>query len=219
MEVLAVGFGGWIITVMILAILGLQDSDTVSRPTWMAFFLVLEATITLALVLILERYRFSGTKVFSLVRWDPGAILTAVAVLPILFFLVFFSGWFFQLYFPQYASQGNPLLERIKTPLDLVSFLVAGVYAGGVKEEVQRSFILLRFEERLGGIYPGLLIWSAVFGLGHYEQGWSSAFSAGILGLIFGGVFIWKRNLFASVSIHAVYNVAVLLIYWHYLRP
>lgn len=218
MEILAVGFAGWLITVMVLTILGLQDSDTITRPPVMALFLVLEATITLALVVMMERASLNETRLLDLVRLETGAIVTAVAVLPVLFFLVFFSGWFFQLYFPQYASQGNPLLERIRTPLDLFSFLLAGVYAGGIKEEVQRVFILLRFEESLGGIYTGLAIWSVIFGLGHYEQGWSSAFSAALLGLVFGGIFIWKRNLFASISIHAVYNVAVLLIYWFYFR-
>ena len=124
----------------------------------------------------------------------------------------------FELTFPQYVTEGNPILEMIKTPLDLVAFSVAGVYAGGIKEEVQRAFILIRFEKHLGGVSAGLILWSLVFGLGHFEQGWNSAFSAGVLGLVFGGIFLWKRNLFTAISVHAVYDVTVLLVYWNYFR-
>ena len=208
------------ITILVLGISGLHGSEFISRPLWMAVFLVIEASITLLLIYFLDASsRPSSRGVFGLIRWNPADIPVAVAVVPLLFLVVLLSGWMFQLTFPQYSTDGNPLLEKIRTPLDLAAFLVAGVYAGGVKEEVQRAFILLRFESSLGGIYTGLVLWSLIFGLGHYEQGWSSAFSAAALGLVFGWIFIWKRNLFTAISAHAIYDVTVLLIYWHYFRP
>lgn len=219
-EVLLAGFGGWAVTFLFLGILGPDNSEMIARPTWLALFLVMEATITLVIVCLLEGWTDSRSSpgVFSLIRWEPRALLSAAALVPLLFVSVLFSGWIFHVFFPQYTSLENPLLEKIRTPLDLGAFMFAGVYAGGVKEEVQRAFILLRFERGLGGIYTGLILWSAVFGLGHYEQGWNSVFSASVLGLIFGWLFIRKRNLFTVITVHALYDVAVLAVYWIYLR-
>jgi len=156
--------------------------------------------------------------VFSLIRWSPAALGISAAVIPCLYLVVFVSSWIFEYLLPGYASEGNPLLELIQTPADLAAFMAAGVYSGGIKEEVQRAFILLRFEKYLGGIAIGLVLWSTVFGLGHYEQGWSSAFSAAVLGLVFGIIFLWKRNLFTAISVHALYDVTVLIVYWNYFR-
>ncbi|MFH1964773.1 MAG: CPBP family intramembrane glutamic endopeptidase [Acidobacteriota bacterium] len=218
-EVMVAGFGGWVLIMLVLGLTGLQGSDILSRPVWIAVALMAEATITLFLIRFLESSSYPlSNGVFGLIRWSAADLLIGAAAVPFLFLVVFFSSWMFELFFPQYVTDGNPLLEMIRTPLDLAAFLVAGVYAGGIKEEVQRAFILLRFEMHLGGISAGLVLWSLVFGLGHYEQGWSSAFSAAVLGLVFGGIFLWKRNLFTAISVHAVYDVTVLVIYWNYFR-
>ena len=218
-EVLVAGFGGWVIVMLLLVMTGLQDSDILTRPVWMAAVLIGEAAITLLLIGFLEGSSYSkGRGVFSLIRWSPADLVFSAAVVPVLFLAVFISGMVFEYFFPRFASQGNPVLELIQTPADLAAFMAAGIFSGGIKEEVQRAFILLRFEKCLGGIVTGLFLWSVLFGLGHYEQGWSSAFSAGILGLVFGGVFLWKRNIFTAISAHAIYDVTVLLVYWKYFR-
>ncbi len=218
-EVLVAGFAGWVITMLAVSLTGLQGSGLLSRPVYIAAVLIVEATITLFLIRFLEGSQDSlNSGVFGLIHWSPAGMIHGAAAVPVLFLVVFSSGWMFELTFPQYVTEGNPLLEMIKTPLDLAAFSVAGIYAGGIKEEVQRAFILLRFEKHLGGISIGLILWSLVFGLGHFEQGWSSAFSAGVLGLLFGGIFLWKRNLFTAIWVHALYDVTVLWIYWNYFR-
>ena len=55
--------------------------------------------------------------------------------------------------------------------------------AGGVREEVQRGFILHRFEQYLGGgARWASSCYSVLFGLGHLEQGWDAAIATGVLG-------------------------------------
>jgi membrane protease YdiL (CAAX protease family) len=218
-EVMAAGFGGWVLVILVLGLTGLHGSDILSRPVWMAAALIAEAIVTLFLIRFLEASVYPQSRgVFGLIRWSAADLLIGAALVPFLFLVVLFSSHLFGYIFPQYVTEGNPVLELIRTPWDLVAFSIAGVFAGGFKEEVQRAFILLRFEKHLGGIYAGLVLWSLVFGLGHYEQGWSSAFSAALLGLVFGGIFLWKRNLFTAITAHAVYDVTVLLIYWNYFR-
>ena len=54
--------------------------------------------------------------------------------------------------------------------------------AGGLREEVQRAFILHRFERHLGGAAIGLVVFSVAFGLGHLVQGRDAAVITGLLG-------------------------------------
>ena len=62
--------------------------------------------------------------------------------------------------------------------------------AGGVREEIQRGFVLRRFEQYLGGGAVGLVVFSALFGLGHLEQGRDVALATAILGAFWGAVFL-----------------------------
>ena len=58
--------------------------------------------------------------------------------------------------------------------------------AGGVREEIQRGFILHRFRQYLGGGVIGVIVHSGLFGLGHVDQGWDAAITVGTLGAIWG---------------------------------
>ena len=58
--------------------------------------------------------------------------------------------------------------------------------AGGVREEVQRGFILHRFGQYLGGAGWGIAIYSVFFGLGHIEQGLDAMIATGLLGVAWG---------------------------------
>ena len=65
----------------------------------------------------------------------------------------------------------SPLEAFMQTPLQAGIFGIVVVIAGGIREELQRAFILHRFDQRLGGIRLGLVLFSMAFGLMHYDQG------------------------------------------------
>ncbi|HVZ19486.1 MAG TPA: CPBP family intramembrane glutamic endopeptidase, partial [Vicinamibacterales bacterium] len=69
----------------------------------------------------------------------------------------------------------NPLQDLARTRLDAAVFSLTVMIAGGVREEIQRGFVLHRFEQYLGGGWVGIMIFSIVFGLGHLEQGYDVA--------------------------------------------
>jgi len=46
----------------------------------------------------------------------------------------------------------SPLAAFMQSPLEAAIFLVVVVLGGGVREELQRAFILHRFEQSLGGV-------------------------------------------------------------------
>jgi membrane protease YdiL (CAAX protease family) len=101
----------------------------------------------------------------------------------------------------------NPLQELVESPRDAALFALVIVIAGGIREELQRAFLLRRFERWLGGGAVGILVASAAFGLGHITQGWDAALATGILGAFWGIVYLRRRSVVAPVVSHSGFNL------------
>lgn len=106
----------------------------------------------------------------------------------------------------------NPLEALLRSPRDALVLLVVAVVAGGVREELQRAFILQRFKQRLGGGWLGLAVFSVAFGLGHYIQGWDAAVVTAGLGGLWGAVFLLRGSVVAAIVSHAGFNAVEILI-------
>jgi len=87
-------------------------------------------------------------------------------------------------------------------------FAVIAIIAGGLREEVQRAFLLQRFSRYLGGPIVGLIVVSVGFGAGHYLQGWDAAIATGLLGLTWGILFLRRGSAVLPIVSHAGYNAA-----------
>jgi membrane protease YdiL (CAAX protease family) len=105
----------------------------------------------------------------------------------------------------------NPLEAYMRTPLDAAIFGVVVILAGGVREELQRAFILHRFEQRLGGAWVGLAVFSAFFGALHLTEGADAAIAIGVLGLFWGVVYIKRRSAILPLVNHAGFDVLQVL--------
>jgi len=108
----------------------------------------------------------------------------------------------------------NPLQDLIQGPRDTIVFAVVVVVAGGIREEIQRAFILHRFKVWLGGPAAGLIISSVAFGLGHRLQGNDVAIATGTLGLYWGAVYLRRRSFVGPMVSHAGFNLIELLQYF-----
>lgn len=178
-------------------------------------YLLLEAAITLLLMFLVmrahgETLRWLG---LSWARWGVN-VLAGLAIVPLLFFLNLVVSLIFQTFFPKYFMESNPLTELVQSPRDLLLLTSAALIAGGFKEELQRAFILRRFQTYLGGAWLGLMLWSIVFGLGHYLQGAQGVVAATLFGLIFGAVYLIRRNLIIPMAAHGTYDTLALVGYW-----
>ncbi|MEO8679371.1 MAG: type II CAAX endopeptidase family protein [Vicinamibacterales bacterium] len=105
----------------------------------------------------------------------------------------------------------NPLEALLETPAGLVMFLLVVIVAGGIREEVQRAFLLHRFRQDLGGVYRGLLITSLAFGLGHTLQGWDATLITAVLGATWGLMYISRGSAVAGIVSHSLFNCGELL--------
>ena len=101
----------------------------------------------------------------------------------------------------------NPLQQLIRRPRDAWLFAFVVVVAGGLREEVQRAFLLHRFETWLGGSAVGLVITSAAFGGGHLLQGADAAIATGVLGAFWGLVYLRRRSMVAPAVSHSGFNL------------
>lgn len=105
----------------------------------------------------------------------------------------------------------NPLEGVIGTGINLWMFLAVVIVAGGVREELQRAFLLHRFRGDLGQPWMGLFITSLAFGMGHTLQGQDAAIITGTLGAIWGAMYLVRGGALAGVVSHALFNSSEVL--------
>jgi CAAX protease family protein len=114
---------------------------------------------------------------------------------------------------PLHNVPENPLTALMRSPRDTVLFFLVAVIAGGLREELQRAFLLTRFEQHLGGARLGLIVTSLAFGAGHALQGRDAAIATAALGLVWGWVYLRRRSAVAPVVSHAGFNSLEILGY------
>ena len=101
----------------------------------------------------------------------------------------------------------NPLEELAAGgAMNAAMFGLVAIFAGGVREELQRAFLLHRFEQHLGGAWVGVIVLSIAFGLGHFVQGWDAAITTGTLGAFWAVIYLRRRSSMAPVVSHAGFN-------------
>lgn len=105
----------------------------------------------------------------------------------------------------------NPLEAFLGTQTGLAMFLIVVIVGGGVREELQRAFLLHRFRDDLGQPWMGVVITSLAFGLGHTLQGRDAAIVTGSLGALWGVIYILRRSAVGPIVSHSLFNSFELL--------
>jgi membrane protease YdiL (CAAX protease family) len=102
----------------------------------------------------------------------------------------------------------NPLEQLIRSPRDAILFAAVATVGGGLREEIQRAFVLHRFDQHLGGAWVGIVLFSVLFGAGHAIQGWDAAVTTATLGAFWGFVYLSRGSIVAPVVSHSGFNTA-----------
>ncbi|MGD0736346.1 MAG: type II CAAX endopeptidase family protein [Terracidiphilus sp.] len=89
-------------------------------------------------------------------------------------------------------------------PQSLIEILVwIGVsITAGICEELAFRGYLQRQLDALGGAAVGVIGQGLVFGLAHAYQGWKNVVVICVLGILFGMLAAWRRNLRANIVVH-----------------
>jgi uncharacterized protein len=178
----------------------------------LAFILTLSLADTLFLVVLmvlLMRMRGeSATELWIGRIRARREILVGVLLVPVVFFMVVILLNAIRLLVPSLHNVETNPLEQLagNTPADAALFGIVAIVAGGVREELQRAFLLHRFEQHLGGATVGVIVLSAAFGLGHVVQGWDAVITTGALGVFWALLYLDRRSSIAPIVSHAGFN-------------
>ena len=183
--------------------------------SFLVAYTLFESAVAFLILFMLMKARGETLSMLGLRRqqWKTNVVFGILAALCLLV-VSGATGVLFKIFLPEYALEKNPLIEMVHSPRQLILFIFTLIVAGGIKEEMQRAFILRRFSHHLGGAGIGLVIWSLAFGAGHSAQGLQGMCTAAILGLIFGALYLMSGNLLLPITAHALYNTMTLLLYW-----
>jgi membrane protease YdiL (CAAX protease family) len=218
--VICSGFPTQIVVASVLGLAGLRPVDAGGHLTraWVVGLSLTDAALVIGLVLSFTRLHgerarhvFLGQR--PIVREGVLGLLLIPVVLVIAVVLMAalhgLAPW-------MHNVLRNPLQDMLRTPRDAWVFGIVVIVSGGIREEVQRAFVLRRFEQYLGGAWVGLVLFSAAFGAGHAIQGWDAALTVATLGAFWGVVYLRRRSIAAPVVSHAGFNVLEILQYTLY---
>lgn len=215
--ILCSGFPTQLLLIFVLRGFGmsLESADGGLNPSFIFTISMLDAVLVIGLVVLLLRahHESPGNVLLGRVRLLREA-LVGVGLIPITFFVVVLILAVVLTYAPHLHNVArNPLEDMLRNRTDAAIFAVVVMIAGGVREEVQRGFIVHRFGQYLGGGAFGVVFYSVLFGLGHFEQGWDASIATAVLGAFWGFIYLRRRSIVAPVVSHAGFNLAQVVKY------
>ena len=182
-------------------------------PSFVFILSLVDAVLVVSLVCLFIKSR--GESVRQVLVGDRAIVrevLVGIMLIPVVFVVVvILLGLILALVPKLHNVPLNPLAAMVQTPRDAIIFSIVVMIAGGVREEVQRGFIIHRFDQHLGGAAFGVAAYSIAFGLGHVEQGWDAALATGLLGAIWGCLYMARRSIVAPMVSHAGFNLLQLI--------
>ena len=99
------------------------------------------------------------------------------------------------------AKSVDSLLPQ--TAVEVVIWIATSVTAGICEEMAFRGYLQRQLRALTGGVVPAVLGQGIVFGLFHAYQGWKNVIVISVLGVLFGALAAWRRNLRANIIVHA----------------
>ncbi len=198
----------------ILLALGKVSSATdMNTPATLAAIELLDTALVLSLIwFFLKAGGERPRDIFIGARPIQHEVTLGMALIPVVFLIVVVGVTSVMHFAPSLHNvKESPLTMFFDTPFHSVLFAVVVIVAGGVREEVQRGFILHRFEQRLGGLGVGVVVSSIAFGAGHFLQGADVALTMMFVGAFWAILYVRRRSVIAAMTSHAGFDSAQVL--------
>ena len=204
------GYPTQLLIIAMLSTFGIAPAvDGAISPTFIFAVSAIDTVLLLGLVFLFLRLSHEHPADVFLQRGTAARELTVgISLLPAVFAVVLAVQFTIQQLAPYLRNvQVSPFMPLLSSPLLLAGFVAVVLIAGGVREELQRAFLLHRFEQRLGGGSLGVALTSVAFGLGHTLQGWDAAIITALMGAFWGAIYLTRRNVVSTVTNHALFNL------------
>jgi membrane protease YdiL (CAAX protease family) len=213
--VAASGFPTQIALGLLLVAVGLRPFGPDGQLSMTYLAVLMPADMVLLVALVVWRIRAGGERVADVLvgrRNVARESWLGLGLIPVVFGGVLVVMVALRTLWPALHNvDANPFEALVRSRRDALVLGVLVITTGGLKEEVQRAFVLHRFDQRLGGARLGLVLYSLVFGNGHIIQGYDVAIATTLLGLAWGTIFLWRRSAVAPAVSHAGFNAAQVL--------
>jgi uncharacterized protein len=102
---------------------------------------------------------------------------------------------------------------------EISSWLAVCIAAGICEEIVFRGYFMQQFQAMTGSAGIALVLQAIVFGFAHAYKGWRQVALISVLGILYGLLVLWRRNLRASMMAHAISDMyegyLKFLLPWH----
>jgi len=99
------------------------------------------------------------------------------------------------------AKDIGALLPR--TPPEIVAWVALSLSAGFCEEAIFRGYLQRQFRAITGSAAAAVLLQAVVFGVAHGYQGLRNVVAITILGVVYGGIALWRRSLEPTMILHA----------------
>jgi membrane protease YdiL (CAAX protease family) len=204
------GYPTQLLIIAALAAVGIHPlADGAISPTFVFAVSGIDTVVLLSLIVLFLKLSDDRPRA---VFFQQGRAINEVGVGVLLLPAVFALVIVVQLLIRQLAPflrnvEVSPFTSLLESPALLAGFVVLVLIAGGVREELQRAFLLHRFEQRLGGGSLGIALTSVAFGLGHTLQGWDAAIITALMGAFWGAIYLTRRNVAGTITNHALFNL------------
>jgi uncharacterized protein len=87
--------------------------------------------------------------------------------------------------------------------LEILIWIATSITAGICEEMAFRGYVQKQFHALTGSVVMAVLAQGLVFGLFHSYQGWKNVVVISVLGVLYGILAAWRRNLRANILVHA----------------
>jgi len=195
----------------LLAIAGVDPRTPAGQlsPPFAFALLIIDTIVLIALMVALTRAHGESPRELWLGhRPLPREVAIGFALVPLVFLTVGLLMTGLLRVFPGLHNVTDNPIEQLGAggAHEAAMLGMIAILAGGVREELQRAFLLRRFEQHLGGPLVGVVVLSIAFGLGHFPQGWDAVIVTGLLGALWAVVYLRRRSSVAPMVSHAGFN-------------
>ncbi len=186
----------------------LDAAGQLSLPFVLTLSLADTLLLIVLMVLLMRAHGESASALWVGARPLKREAVLGMMLIPLVFLMVVVLLNVLRLWAPWLHNVPTNPLEELASggAANAAMFGLVAIFAGGVREELQRAFLLHRFEQHLGGASVGVVVLSIAFGLGHFVQGWDAAITTGTLGAFWAVLYLRRRSSVAPIVSHAGFN-------------
>ena len=103
------------------------------------------------------------------------------------------------------AKSVDGLLPR--NLVEILLWIVVSITAGFCEELIFRGYLQRQLQALSSGVVAAVVAQGVVFGLAHSYQGWKQIVVISVLGVLYGVLAAWRRNLRVNVITHAATDI------------